>query len=182
MVEHVSITDPNIHEPKGVTSATADTVYVADGSGSGAWEQLNPYGGILYNDIAGSGTLFTSPTTYELLDMATAATHLSQFSTNNAGRLTYIGDSPRHVHAVMDASFKHSTGAGNDITFAVYKNGGLYNNFESVGTANSATFQRMVLHFDAMVTTNDYFEIYGKTPSGNLSVYCFYMFIMGMPG
>ena len=38
MVEHVTITDPNIHEPKGVASASANQVYVADGAGSGSWE------------------------------------------------------------------------------------------------------------------------------------------------
>lgn len=37
MVEHVTLTDPNLHEPKGVASASAKEVYVADGSGSGDW-------------------------------------------------------------------------------------------------------------------------------------------------
>ena len=31
MVEHVDITDPEIHEPKGVSTASADQVYEADG-------------------------------------------------------------------------------------------------------------------------------------------------------
>jgi hypothetical protein len=37
-VDHSAITDPNIHEPKGVASATANTIYEADGAGSGAWK------------------------------------------------------------------------------------------------------------------------------------------------
>jgi hypothetical protein len=36
-VEHSDITDPEIHEPKGASAAGADTVYIADGAGSGAW-------------------------------------------------------------------------------------------------------------------------------------------------
>jgi len=36
-VNHSSLTDPLIHEPKGVASASAGKVYVADGSGSGTW-------------------------------------------------------------------------------------------------------------------------------------------------
>lgn len=40
-VQHVDITDPEIHEPKGVASASAGTVYVADGSGSGTWEKVD---------------------------------------------------------------------------------------------------------------------------------------------
>jgi hypothetical protein len=38
MVEHVSLTDPNLHEPKGVALATSGTVYVANGVGSGSWQ------------------------------------------------------------------------------------------------------------------------------------------------
>lgn len=39
-IEHSAITDPNIHEPKGASTAVADTVYVADGAGSGDWTAL----------------------------------------------------------------------------------------------------------------------------------------------
>ena len=40
MPEHSIITDPNIHEPKGVASASSGEVYVADGLGSGAWSSV----------------------------------------------------------------------------------------------------------------------------------------------
>lgn len=36
-VNHSSLTDPYLHEPKGVASATNGQVYVADGAGSGSW-------------------------------------------------------------------------------------------------------------------------------------------------
>ena len=50
-VNHSSLTDPYIHEPKGTATAAAGRVYVANGSGSGAWtaketlvgETLNGY-------------------------------------------------------------------------------------------------------------------------------------------
>jgi len=38
-IEHVTITDPQIHEPKGVSIAGVNTNYVADGSGSGTWRK-----------------------------------------------------------------------------------------------------------------------------------------------
>lgn len=40
MADHASATDPEIHEPKGIASAGANRVYVADGNGSGSWEPL----------------------------------------------------------------------------------------------------------------------------------------------
>lgn len=39
-IPHATIADPYIHEPKGVASASAGTVYVATGGGSGVWETL----------------------------------------------------------------------------------------------------------------------------------------------
>lgn len=36
-VQHSALTDPNIHEPKGITTAQEGQVYVADGSNSGDW-------------------------------------------------------------------------------------------------------------------------------------------------
>jgi hypothetical protein len=38
MAQHSEISDPDIHEPKGITAAAAGTVYKADGAGSGDWE------------------------------------------------------------------------------------------------------------------------------------------------
>lgn len=36
-IQHVDITDPQIHEPKGASTAAQNTVYVANGAGSGSW-------------------------------------------------------------------------------------------------------------------------------------------------
>lgn len=37
-IEHDLIPDADLHEPKGVNSASAKQVYVADGAGSGSWQ------------------------------------------------------------------------------------------------------------------------------------------------
>lgn len=39
-VAHKNLTDPDIHEPKGVSTALLDQVYVADGLSSGSWQTL----------------------------------------------------------------------------------------------------------------------------------------------
>ena len=36
-VNHSSLTDPYLHEPKGVATAASGDIYIANGSGSGAW-------------------------------------------------------------------------------------------------------------------------------------------------
>ena len=44
-IEHSSLTAAELHEPKGVATASAGDVYVADGAGSGSWAtpQLNGF-------------------------------------------------------------------------------------------------------------------------------------------
>ena len=36
-IQHNTISDPEIHEPKGISTAVADKVYMSDGSQSGSW-------------------------------------------------------------------------------------------------------------------------------------------------
>lgn len=42
-IEHNVITDPNIHEPKGFSTATANQLYFADGAGSGTFKTPRIY-------------------------------------------------------------------------------------------------------------------------------------------
>jgi microcystin-dependent protein len=39
-IEHRDIPNSQLHEPKGISTAAAGTVYTADGNGSGSWEEL----------------------------------------------------------------------------------------------------------------------------------------------
>lgn len=41
MVDHASLTGAALHEPKGVATAAAGDVYIADGAGSGAWDGID---------------------------------------------------------------------------------------------------------------------------------------------
>lgn len=41
-VPHASLTGADLHEPKGVDAATTGLVYVSNGGGSGAWQQIVP--------------------------------------------------------------------------------------------------------------------------------------------
>jgi hypothetical protein len=56
-MQHVDIADPYRHEPKGISTATAGQIYVADGSASGVW--TSPIYGELV--IQGNTTLNFTP-------------------------------------------------------------------------------------------------------------------------
>ena len=48
-IEHKNLPDSELHEPKGVSSAVAGSVYVADGSGSGDWTNIDSLIASTYN-------------------------------------------------------------------------------------------------------------------------------------
>jgi len=62
-IEHNAIADGERHEPKGIASATANQVYIADGAGSGSWSVSvpQPHGWIYYKDGDAAQTFGTSP-------------------------------------------------------------------------------------------------------------------------
>lgn len=61
MAIHRDLADSELHEPKGVASALAGQVYVADGLGSGNWGSKS-YGGIYGKDAAANlGGIGTTP-------------------------------------------------------------------------------------------------------------------------
>ena len=178
--EHNTITDPELHEPKGVAAASANAVYLADGLGSGAWEHAAPHAGFYYSDI-GTGTTLTTPTAYTLVGPATTATHVDDFTHNSLGRVTFTGASDRHVHMVCDIVFKHSTGGGQDCFFTIFKNGIEQTGADIVQSADSTDYQKIAMHWDDQASTNDYYEIYSKASTGSIIVHKYYVFVMGMP-
>lgn len=57
-VEHSSLTGSELHEPKGASSAAANTVYVATGSGSGAWTPLTYTLSGFFADVSSASSVY----------------------------------------------------------------------------------------------------------------------------
>jgi hypothetical protein len=73
--QHSSITDPNIHEPKGVSTASLGTVYTADGVGSGTWTSSGSDKEVLIQSLSdlptpSSGVITLASDTVYLIDGA----------------------------------------------------------------------------------------------------------------
>lgn len=84
-IEHKNITDPNIHEPKGIAAAEAGDIYVGDGASSGAMESCpaRTYGGI-YSDSSAIA----------ISSIGTTAQKLAAFDTNMPSN----GTTPDHTN------------------------------------------------------------------------------------
>lgn len=66
MVEHVDAQDPEIHEPKGVSSASSGEVYVADGLGSGSWASPFFSGSLVRNNASAVAVASVGTTAQQL--------------------------------------------------------------------------------------------------------------------
>lgn len=74
-VQHKDIPNAQLHEPKGINSALADTLYVADGLGSGAWRTLGAYGSqVITNNTANLALTAVADTTFNTTSQYTLLT------------------------------------------------------------------------------------------------------------
>lgn len=90
MAIHSSLTDPNIHEPKGASTASDGQVYVANGSGSGTWEDRLP-------------TMF-GKSRYQLTNDGTSESWSSNSTVSCRGKVTVSGISPTLVADSVNVS------------------------------------------------------------------------------
>ena len=165
--EHVDITDPEIHEPKGVASAAAGEMYVADGAGGGAWQK--------------SGMTNHGEMTVTNNSTATSVTAAVDATLNTDTDYTKItaGWSGPHVHGVtfnVDELVVAVTGHY-EVSFwssiKVPQNNNFVGIKYSINDGTPHSLQKLV---SQSVTTNDYLNIAGHggvelTAGDTLSIY-----------
>lgn len=87
-VQHSSLTDPNLHEPKGISTASANQAYLSNGSGSGTWTNVNRLPGTGWGKYTNTTyvltTYFVVPNTNTVLPFTTAD-NVSQLPITLAG-------------------------------------------------------------------------------------------------
>lgn len=76
-IQHNLLTGSELHEPKGISSATAEQVYVSDGAGGGVWRSLVVSGWENYDHSGGFVSLPVGVKTYLTNDAAGAQTDTS---------------------------------------------------------------------------------------------------------
>jgi len=181
-IEHVNITDPEIHEPKGLAAVTtANETYLSDGAGSGSWQHTNQHGGLYFNNVSSPYTL-AATTSYQKLAPTTTATHLHAFTHSNTGRLTYTGSATRHVFFTGTLSLDHSAGANRDITLSLYENGVLATGAEFIATTKSGEKIIYAIDWDLIMATNDYVEIWAKISTATtINIYSMHFNCLGVP-
>lgn len=145
-VSHASLTGSQLHEPKGITSASNGTVYVADGAGSGSWQSVgtSAFTGMIadfVSPVAPTGWLELDGSTiststyaalYSVMTMQTSGTRV-----NGSPTITSIADTSQYVVGY----YVFGTGIPSGTTITAINSGTqitLSNNATSSGTASFA--------------------------------------------
>lgn len=188
-VSHASLTGANLHEPKGADTATANKVYVSNGSGSGTWQKLSPpqlaglttngaanqvvavdgagnfllagspHGQIHFFNIASPYTL-TYPASYTKVAPTTVAGGVaSEFTEATTSRLTYTGADTVPICLAYSISIDQTAASSRNIVLALFKNGTIVNG-RSVSTVTNNSISTMTGTTIVSAATNDYFELY----------------------
>ena len=150
--EHVNIDDPYIHEPKDISTSNSRELYVANGSGSGAWQGsiLNTHGEMV---IEGSTTATVTASAADTT-LSTDSDYTKIVADWSAGHLEGITLNTDELVVPVDGDYYVSFWA--DIK--VPKN----NNFIGIKySVNDSTPYSVRKLIGQSTTTNDYINLAG---------------------
>lgn len=184
-VNHSSLTDPYLHEPKGIASANANEVYTSNGSGSGVWKPHHHYvGAYVAFDSATPAYTKATTTSYSVLNPTLVTSVSEGFTVTNSpnARLVYSNTIDISAHITLSTSTQLASGSSTPTNWAIYKNGSILAGSETIRAIASSSWGSVSVIGYTPLTPNDYIEVYSKaTGSVNVQYASFFISIMGVP-
>lgn len=164
-VNHSTLTDPYLHEPKGVAAASSGSVYFADGAGSGSWEHSTHYVGGYVDFDSASPESQAITTTFSALDPTFSLAENSGFTALASPNARIRYDEPEAMIATISftTSIRHASGGAADVELALYQNGTIVAGAHMIQTTNSADWNNMTLVGQVELAQNDYIEVFAKS-------------------
>ncbi len=177
-LEHSTLSDPNLHEPKGVSTAQSGKVYVADGAGSGDWVYPGNY---LYGELYIGGGV-TSLTLNAVADTYIACNPTAEWTANGYNGVT-LNATNGTITATTAGTYKvefwttfttASLASGTQYKFKYAVNGTVDTNRALIVQKNTAGVDVLTCSASGIVTlaANDILSVYiaGDATSANTAV------------
>lgn len=164
-INHNNLSDPYLHEPKGISTALVNEVYVSDGVGSGEWKKLKRHiNGYIPFDSITPAYQHSVTTSFTPLNPTFSTSNVAGFTgtTTPNARLTYTGVDDIVAVCTFVCNFKNNSGTGRDVEFVYYLNGSVMNGGHIIVTANSGEWKSCTLTDMVTLTAGDYIEIFVK--------------------
>ena len=184
-VNHSSLTDPYLHEPKGVATAASGDIYIANGSGSGAWKKGHSHvDAYLAFDAATPAYAHSATTSFTVINPTLTTSSTNNFTVTNSpnARLTYTGTQNISSNVHISISTSQSTGTNKNVEWRLYKNGSPLSGSHVIRTISSGSWGSVSLLGNSTLVTNDYLEIFSKIDSASTVNYAsIFWSIKGLP-
>jgi len=182
-VNHSTLTDPYLHEPKDISSAGAGQVYVADGAGSGDWVEKTRYiGSYIAFDATTPAYQHIVTTSDTIIDPTFVVAQANGFvgeSSPNA-RLKYTGAETIDAQVIFTISSANASGTTRNAEFSLFKNGTELGGSRTIRSISSGSWGSISVFGFTTFNTNDYLEIKVKGDGGfTLNVASAFMSVMG---
>lgn len=178
-VVHSGLTGSDLHEPKGADSATANQIYVANGSSSGTFKKITKdsidpesatSGKVLTSD--GTNTSFENvdPTTLDSTSVGTKEN--VAIGSDGSNGMRFLGNSSAMYEDITISGLVLQTGGGsNPPGWATFRNGISLYTFAGTGTADEAWFSIHIPHNIAQgedITFHVHWSHIIASPTGNV--------------
>ena len=164
-IQHNVITDPDIHEPKGVAAASSGQVYVANGSGSGTWKDKDKWLGVYTGfDSATPAYAHSTTTSNTVLNNTWVSGANDGFTIETVpnARLKYTSTETITAFIQVSLATQQASGSNKVVEWAVYKNGTEITGSRVIRSLSTGTWGSITLSSVVSLATSDYLEIYSK--------------------
>lgn len=144
-VQHSSLTDPNLHEPKGIAAASANQLYLSNGSGSGTWTNSNRFPGTgwgKYTNTTYVGTTALAISTTPVLIPFTTDDTVSQIPISLTGTTSSLMNLSSETLQFVSAGDLHSI----TLTMKVYSTSGTPVTMDVIlyGSSDGSTYNTLL--------------------------------------
>jgi hypothetical protein len=183
-INHNSLTDPFLHEPKGASTALAGQVYIANGAGSGVWVESHRIVGGYLTFSTGSPYAFAATTSDTVLNPTYTLSVNNGFTGLSSPNARIRYDGTETINASLDAVFSltQSSGSAKALQLVFFKNGVELTGSRMIATVANAEYHVITVKFNTTLSTNDYIEVFGKIDSAaTVNFVSGYLRITGTP-
>lgn len=162
-VNHSTLTDPYLHEPKGVASAQSGSIYVSNGSGSGEWKiHHQVIGAYIPFDPVVPAYVHSCTTSDTIINPAFSIAYNEGFTASSPARLTYTGTQDISTQITLTLTTRHADSQNREVTWSIYKNGSILAGSQTIRTIQPTLWGSSTITGYTVLQQNDYIEVYAK--------------------
>lgn len=155
-VQHKNLTDPEIHEPKGIATADNGAILVANGTGSGSWVTLPRYTNWFLSASCSGYLTYAELTGVSGWSSTAYGRHVSD-AVN--GKMKYTGTKIGRGMIIYSGTVSHNLGAAEEaVHLTILKNGATFSGcpLYSLNIPKTSTHQFHIAALDSMETDDVY--------------------------